>query len=494
MAYKYIGVPKSISFHECEKNGFVFAPSKYSRFLPDDNTLYKPLSSVCKESKKKIRPERKKQYTYSEIGDINVNCGSIESNTYFGFNLPSDSPKKCKKGDILISTVRTYRGGIGIITDEYENHCCSPAILIIRDIIDKRITKEYLYAILRTEFFVEQILGFQNRGMYPRLDSNAMDKVIIPVPSDNQVIEYISMLAKAYIKKYSQIKRKHKEIIRKIEEELRNNQNDGSFIYNLPNFNEIQNFGRLDTGLYNEDFSFWNWMVKNYVYGSKNLIERGFTYSRGTSLENKFLKSRIDSEVYIKGFYELVLPTNIHQYGYVEKSTYIGTPTKLKTIEKGDIIFGGEGFGKGRTFVVVDESHNVATNYHGIRIINKNKNLVESIFVRCFLAFWREKGMIDYIGVGGSGGHCAPSYFHMIETPLFPDSVQKEIASLYYNSQDYDKLNFNLTNFIEKDDIFTKCAGIYELDKAANKIKILLDKAIDDVVNNRSVSITFNFK
>lgn len=491
MAYKYIGVPKSITFHECEKNNYVFAPSKYSRFLPDDNTLYIKLSSVCKESKKKIRPDRKKQYAYSEIGDINVNSGSVESNFFYGFNLPSDSPKQCQKGDILVSTVRTYRGGIGIITDDFDNNCCSPAILIIRDIIDRRITKEYLYAVLRTDFFIEQILGFQNRGMYPRLDSNAMDNVIIPIPSDNQIIDYISMLAKAYIKKYSRIKKKHKEIISKIEEELRNNQKNSSFSFNLPRYNDIQNFGRLDTGLYNEDFSYWNWMVKNYVNGSKNLIERGFTYSRGTSLEKNFIKTRIDSEVYIKGFYELVLPTNIHQYGYVEKSTFIGTPTKLKTIEKGDIIFGGEGFGKGRTFVVVDESHNVATNYHGIRIINKKKDLVESLFIRCFLAFWREKGMIDHIGVGGSGGHCAPSYFHMIETPLFPESVQKEIASLYYNSQNYDTLDFNITNYIEKDEIFNERAGIFELNKAANNIKILLDKAIDDIVNNRRVDITF---
>ena len=34
--------------------------------------------------------------------------------------------------------------------------------------------------------------------------------------------------------------------------------------------------------------------------------------------------------------------------------------------------------------------------------------------------------MIDHIGVGGSGGHCAPSYFHLIETPLFSTDKQKE--------------------------------------------------------------------
>lgn len=144
----------------------------------------------------------------------------------------------------------------------------------------------------------------------------------------------------------------------------------------------------------------------------------------------------------------------------------------MKTIKKGDIIFGGEGFGKGRTYVVVDDSHNVATNYHGIRIINTNNNLVESIFIRCFLAFWRSKGMIDHIGVGGSGGHCAPSYFHLIETPLFSTDKQKEIAVLYHNPNCiYNNKEFTLDTFLELDNKYNSTAGIYELDKTAKLLK-----------------------
>ena len=73
-------------------------------------------------------------------------------------------------------------------------------------------------------------------------------------------------------------------------------------------------------------------------------------------------------------------------------------------------------------------------------------------FVKRLPAFWRSKGMIDFIGVGGSGGHCAPSYFHLIETPLFDDTKQKEIALLYHNSESiYQTDTFTLDNFLEQD-------------------------------------------
>ncbi|MFQ6342785.1 hypothetical protein [Campylobacter sp. VTCC 70190] len=156
----------------------------------------------------------------------------------------------------------------------------------------------------------------------------------------------------------------------------------------------------------------WNFIVKNYRYGSKNLIDRGFTYARGTSLEKNFIGTRVDSDTFRQGYYELLIPANITEFGTISKITFIGTKTKLKTIQKGDIIFGGEATFK--SCVVIDDTHNIATNYHGIRVVNTNNDFIESIFVRCFLEFWRVKKMLKFISVGGQGGHCAPSYSHKI--------------------------------------------------------------------------------
>lgn len=351
----------------------------------------------------------------------------------------------------------------------------------------------YFYALTKSKFFKDQWSG--KGGIQKNTVSKERNRAYLPKISNTKVINFVSILTQAILNKEKLIKERHQAILESIDQELKENQKSDKFKFEFPDINEIEEIGRFDTGLYNEAFKSLNFLVKNYKYGSKDLISRGFDWSRGTSLEQNFIRTRIDSDTYHKGFYELVLPTNISQYGFVDKSTFIGTPTKLKTISQGDIIFGGEGFGKGRTYVVVEDSNNVATNYHGIRIINKNNNLTESIFIRCFLAFWRSKGMIDYIGVGGSGGHCAPSYFHLIETPLFPDDTQKVIAKLYHNeSISYQINKCTLSTFLQTDTNYNSQAGIYELDKTAKKLKAKLTQTIDDIINDRQVNVEFDIK
>ena len=102
---------------------------------------------------------------------------------------------------------------------------------------------------------------------------------------------------------------------------------------------------------------------------------------RGTSLENNFIKNRIDSDEYVDGFYKLIIPTNISKYGTVSKITYIGTSTCLKTIKAGDIIFGGEGYGKGKSFVVIEEDGNIARGFNinaGIYELDKSMKYLQS--------------------------------------------------------------------------------------------------------------------
>ncbi|HCH67825.1 MAG TPA: hypothetical protein DEV98_04195 [Clostridiales bacterium] len=219
----------------------------------------------------------------------------------------------------------------------------------------------------------------------------------------------------------------------------------------------------------------------------------GYYGVRGTSLENNFIKNRIDSDEYVDGFYKLIIPTNISKYGTVSKITYIGTSTCLKTIKAGDIIFGGEGYGKGKSFVVIEEDGNIATNYHGIRIVCDYEVPVSSkIFVKCVLSYLREQGLIDCYGVGGNGGHFAPAYFHLAKIPNFPESIKQEIVCLYHNPQvTYDASKFTLENFLEYDRGFNINAGIYELDKSMKYLQSKLEQAIECIADDEEVDISF---
>lgn len=499
MNNKYVKTPAIVSFSSIEKKDYSLSSSLFMELtIPNNNFLY--VRDFLN------RPLKRKDLGV-EVGSLNyigqsthyfLRTKALQSHTFLPEItsetalpiMPSLFVKmNLKEGDLIISKDSNI-GEIAILDTDYPNYMLSGALYKLP--VDKR--KYYLLAFIKHDIFREQLDIMVPKGATIRHAKSMFLDCKIPMPNHNteNTIKFIELLTEAIIRKEKLIKHRHGNILQTIEQELINNQKPTKFKFELPTINEVYSSERLDTSLYCEKFKHWNYLVKNYKNGSKDLISRGFTWARGTSLEQGFIGTRIDSDVYKKGFYELVLPTNISQYGYVEKSIYIGTPTKLKTIEKGDIIFGGEGFGKGRTYVVIDDTHNVATNYHGIRIINTNNSLTESIFIRCFLSFWRSKGMIDFIGVGGSGGHCAPSYFHLIETPMFDNTKQNEIAILYHNPESkYTPEKFSVDNFRELDDKFNETAGIFELDKTAKQLAMILNKAINDIVNDQEVIIDF---
>ena len=488
MSYKYIRVPNTITFENCQANNFVFAPSKYSRFIPTNSELFVPLSRKCIERKDKIKVNRRLTYSYSEIGDIDVNNGTVGFRTSYGLNLPSENPKKCCPNDILISTVRSYRGGFGMLSSSEENHCCSPAIIVIED-VSPDITKEYLLAILKSDFFIEQILGFQTRGMYPRLDSDAMDNIVIPIP-ENKSIQYISVLMRAYLNKHELIKQRHADILKLIDDELRNNQKANVFRYNNPNINDLQKVGRLDASLYSVFYQENIFRIINYTNGYAPLTEQKLKLYPGPSLELKLLGTRIDSDKYINGFYRLITPKQITNYGTVKFEQYIGTPAKIKNIKYGDILFGESG--TGRTLVYLDNDGNSINNAHAHVLRSELPNDLERIItIRSILQYYKETGLTDCLTVGGSGGHLSPSYFDRLFIPNFPKIKQKEIATLYYNPAEYNANDCTIESFLDYDTEYNGTAGIYELDKTAKHLKELLDDAIDKIVRDQDIEIRF---
>ena len=495
---KYIDVPQYTTLNNIQENAFTFSATQYKTF------------NIKNKNKLKVKDFLSRDLIRKDLG-IGIGSESYVDNSDYYFMktaaLQEDSnlidinkesmqpiiPKnfvkmELKKGDVLISKDSNV-GEIAILEKDYPN------IMLCGGIYRLPIKehKYYLLAFMKNDIFRQQIDFLVPRGSTIRHGKTKFLECFIPIPNYNkeETIKYVELLMQAIIDKETIIREKHKKILEEIEKEFKNNQLDNTFKYESPKINNIIKHQRLDTSLYSKEFEYNNFIVKNYKYGYVSLTDRGYRGIRGTSLENNFIKSRIDSDEYIEGFYELIIPTNISEFGYVKKSSYIGTPVELKTIKKGDIIFGGEGFGKGRTFVVCEDVKNIATNYHGIRIINANNDIIDSIFIRCFLAYWREKGMIDRIGVGGSGGHCAPSYFHLIVTPKFPDNEKNNIVKLYYNNIKYNSDDLNLSNFLENDHKYNLNAGIYELDRSIKKMKKQLNKVIEKIANDEEVLIDF---
>lgn len=500
MKKKYINIPLFTTLDEIVNKGYSLSATQYKSFNISNENI-KPLSDFLDRelTRKDLGCEVGSECYVENSPFVFIKTKALQPESYLldenkesmQYITPHNYVKTdLKQGDLLISKDSNV-GEIVILDKDYPN------AMLCGGIYKLPITKNkyYLLAFIKSDVFRQQIDFLVPRGSTIRHGKTKFLDCLIPLPNKNpnNTIRYVELLTQAIINKEIEIKNKHNKIINEIQNELERNQNTKKFKYDLPSISEIINLDRMDSSLYSEEFKRNEFLITNYKYGYKTLTEKGYRGIRGTSLENNYIKNRIDSDVFIKGFYKLIIPTNITKYGTINKITYIGTSTQLKTIKQGDIIFGGEGYGKGKSFVVIEDENNIATNYHGIRIVCTSETTINSkIFVKCMLTYLREKGLIDCYGVGGNGGHFAPSYFHLAKIPNFPVEKEIKIVKLYHNSDSNYKTDvLKFENFLNYDNKFNQEAGIYELDKSMKHLQSRLNDAINAIVNDVEVDITF---
>lgn len=500
MCNSYIKTSTAISFASIVNKDYTLSSSQYMDLvMPNENFLYvrdflsRPLQRkdlgvevgslnyIGKSTHYFLRTKALQQHNFlPEV--TNETALPIMPNCFVKMNL--------KKGDLIISKDSNI-GEVVILDKDYPNYMLSGALYRL-PITEK---KYYLLAFMKHDIFREQLDFIVPKGATIRHAKTMFLDCKIPFPNHNveNTIKFIELLTQAIITKEQLIKHRYETILQLIETELLNNQKPNKFKFELPTIKEIEDVGRLDTNLYRECFKREVFIIQNYKDGFKSFQDFGFKLIRGNNLAISIIGKSVYSETDYPNFYKLVLPKNIDKYGTIIKREFLGNPNNLLRLKKGDIVFGAEGFEKGRSVIVFDESGKSITNFHGMTIRHESKSLNTTIYFKCLLDYLRSKGLIDLYATGGNGGSLSQSYWNAIPFPVFGVEKQKEIILLYYNpTSNYQTNNFTLDNFLEQDNNFNETAGIYELDKTAKHLKDILNQAIDDVVNDKEVNINFN--
>ncbi len=231
--------------------------------------------------------------------------------------------------------------------------------------------------------------------------------------------------------------------------------------------------------------------MNNYRHGATTLSTIGVRSRRGPNLAVSVIGKSLYSKTYKPGWYELIRPVNIGEYGTLDSREWLGSPKKLPTVNRGDLILGCEGFEKGRSLVLVDRPEHCTTNFHGTVLFWPGAEIWQTVFVRCFLAYLREHGVIDWVGVGGSGGHMSPEYFDYLPFPRFPDSVRERIAHLYHNPAQPPARKATLANFVAWHREWNEGLGIWELDREMKALQQTLVAVQEEIIGGRSVTLPF---
>jgi type I restriction enzyme S subunit len=246
---------------------------------------------------------------------------------------------------------------------------------------------------------------------------------------------------------------------------------------------------RFDAAIYSHEYKSKMWLMTNYARGCRTPTAAGFTVKPGPSLEIKILRTRLDSETPKPGFYTLLIPANISEYGTMSKIVWMGTAKQLPLLSQGDVLFGEAGFGKGRTIVLIDAMDRATTNAHGLYARRADGDLAESIFFRCIFHWYRSVRLIDLMAVGGSGGHFSPEYFDSLLIPRFPDALKAQIVSLYHSPAATPLKPPSLGKFVEYHRTRNAALGTWQLDAEMKALQAELAGVQELIIQGKSVKV-----
>lgn len=495
----YIDIPIYTTLNDIKNKNYTLSATQYKSLQIKNKNIY-PLSAFLDE-------ELDQKYLGNEVGSESyvekspfyfIKTKALQKESYLlditGESIVCISPHnfkdmELKAGDLLISKDSNV-GEIVILDKDYPN------TMLCGGLYKLPLTrnKYYVLSFIKSDLFRQQIDFLVPRGSTIKHGKTIFLDCMIPLPNKNKedTIKYIELLMQAIINKEIAIKNKYMDIMNSIQNELEREQNDFVFSYSLPTINEIMKADRMDSSIYSEEFKKNEFIVLNYKYGVSTVNQLGFSISRGQNLQISNIGESIQTDRYTSGYYTLILPNFLTRYGTVSTIKYLGNSNKLKTLKKGDIIFGAEGNEKGRSTVIIENKDMTITNIHGITLNHNNNSLQKGIFIKLFLDYYRSKGMIDAYAVGGNGGSLAIKYWNFLKFPNFPDEKEKEITKLYYNQDaNYDTSLCDMNSFIDYNQNFDSMAGIYNLDKAIKYLKKKLDNAIECIINDEKVKLEY---
>ena len=138
-----------------------------------------------KQNKSTFEIDPEKLYRYVEIGSVNVSTGEIVAEEVLGKDLPVNAKRVLKKGDIIISKVRTYRGAITIVQEN--GYVGSGAFCALSE--NGRVNKETLLACLRSKLFLTWSWKPNTGTSYPTLDDDDILDFPVPIPPKEKQAE-----------------------------------------------------------------------------------------------------------------------------------------------------------------------------------------------------------------------------------------------------------------------------------------------------------------
>jgi len=135
-------------------------------------------------------------FWYVDISNVAIEDGfNIGDKINFG-NAPSRARRVVRKGDTIVSTVRTYLKAITYFEDEVKDIVVSTGFAVMRP--QNNFIPKFLYYVLRSEKFIDRVCALSVGVSYPAINSTDLSDITIWYPDDKeeqkQIVEYLDSI------------------------------------------------------------------------------------------------------------------------------------------------------------------------------------------------------------------------------------------------------------------------------------------------------------
>ena len=123
------------------------------------------------------------EFDYIEIGSVEYGKGITQVEHLKFKDAPSRARRIVRKGDIIVSTVRTYLRAIANVQDSDHMQIASTGFVVIRA---KAINHEYLRYSILSESFIGMVEAYSTGISYPAINSSVVVGFKIPIPNSQK--------------------------------------------------------------------------------------------------------------------------------------------------------------------------------------------------------------------------------------------------------------------------------------------------------------------
>jgi len=379
-----------------------------------------------------------------------------------------------ENGDIVVATEANI-GDSALFSAEKDNKYLLASGMIKLN-LKKNVNKFYLLAMLKDSYFLSQLDSMTPKGSTIRHSGSRLLECKIPYPDKNNfwVIKVIENLMRNVLLAEKRVQEIQTEIVRIFDREF----NSISVKEKTPRVSDLLKIKRIDAGYYSKNVQELFAKIEQYPKGNKTLEELGYCIRRGPNLAKRDLGRSIKTDVFNPNYALLVYPSDISDFGIIDKTTFLGAARRIWFLEENDILFSAEG-NVGKTFAICDNSLKFTTNFHGIIITPINKSEIDiknTIFICTFLNYMKRKGVMDKLSVGGQGGSFAVQYWNILKFPNMNSDILQQVKDLYHSEYSIYPFKF--------DEEQINYLGIYELNNLRTLCNSLLKVIINDIKSN----------